>query len=971
VLPTIKCRQGILKITRITGGQGKKILESEVEKILASEIDWELKPVRLSVGKYAFYAGFHHQGSRGGTIRGIWDSAKGQISLGGDVLRSGAAVFGNGWDMKNIKFEAEYGNDAISISQFHWEMDGGSVDINCAAKWPKHATEYTGRIRLKDLSIADEYAANKLVYSPAVLDVVGEGLKTFFTKYRPNGLGEVDIEFSGQLGGKFLCDGTVKCSDVTVSYRDFPYSLEHLQGQLLVTQDSVLLEDLRCSHGKVDLNINGFSSGFGDEMEYDVRITSENMQFDDDLYRALNTKQKELWFAFTPSGSGRIVQQLSKRPGQAKTANLVVNLDGASAVYQHFPYQLNNLTGKVIAEPGVIEFVNVVSAYDGKKITLNGRVTETKSERPQYNIVVKAENIPIDSQLKTALPGRQREFYEQFTVNAVTDVEINVFPNEVGKRLVEYIAKAEIRGESLVYKQFPYQLNDVYLRADLTPDVVILREMTGIRGDGRVRVSGNIWPGDRAEDEPKVCLSLEAVGIELDDELLESLPDTAQKIIGPLNVGGIVNVTADLNIGATEADCPGHKIAIDCINTNVSFEKFVWPIEHITGRIELDANKLLISLESSDTRGVKYGNIHFDSKVDLVDGLAMDGWFTIDANDVIIDDNFAEAFSGTGSDIFNQVEAEGRMDLSIKNGQFFPQKDDGSRRFKVPIEAKLTNCNLGRNGLISDLNANVSMHVSYETGNGLSEANAKIVGRSLLVKGRPLSNLQAFGKYEPNDKKFVCRQFISDCCGGKVTGQCSLDYPGRKGSGYMLQMIFDSLELESIVHAVDTSPSEKLYSGSANCDFVMSGALGDNSNRIGRINIGVNDVQVTERSLAGKVLTAANRNKPSDFFFKDMSIRSFIRRNELVFEQVLMSGSSTALQGSGKVNLDNSELDLEFAAFGSGQMQGEPSMLESLAKGLGSAIVKVEVRGNIEEPVITTTKLPVFRKPFELFGEKK
>ena len=718
------------------------------------------------------------------------------------------------------------------------------------------------------------------------------------------------------------------------------------------------------------MNINGYSKGFGKEIEYDVRITSDNMQLDDDLYMALNTKQKELWFTFTPSGTAKISQRIRKQPTEKEFANLTVELDGSSAVYQHFPYQLKNLTGKLIAKQDMIEFVDVVSAYDGKKITLNGRVTETESERPKYNIVISAENIPIDSQLKMALPARQRKFYDHFTVDAVTDVEINVFPNEVGRRLVEYIANAEIRADSLVYKRFPYQLNDVYVRADLTPDIIILREMTGRRGDGNVRISGKIWPDDSDADEPIVCLSIEADGIELDDELVGSLPADAQKTIGPLNVGGVVNVSADMNIGAAKVDCPEYKVVIDCVDANMKFEKFAWPIKHITGRIELSSDDLLISLKSVDTVGGRHGIVNFDSKVDLVDGRAAGGWFTIDANDVIIDNKFAEAFSGTGSDIFKQVEAVGRMDLSIKNGQFFPQKDGGGRRFEIPIEAEFEDSSLGKNRLISDLNASVSMQVSYETGSGLSQANAKVIGKSLKIKGRDLSNLRAFGRYEPEDNKFVCRQFISDCCGGKVTGQFSLDYPGSAGSDYMMQMVFDSLKLERVVHAVDTSPSEKLYRGSAGGDFALSGALGDKNSRIGRINIGVSNMEVTERSLAGKVLAAAKRDKPSDFIFSDMSVRSFIRRDELVFEQVLMSGSSTALRGSGKVNLNKNEIDLDFVAFGE-QVEGEPSMLESLAKGLGGAIVKVEVHGNLDEPEITTTKLPVFRTPFELFGEKK
>jgi len=969
-LPKIKCIQGILKVTHVAGSQDETILESSVEKILKTEIDWELKPVRLSKGKYAIYA-VHHQGSKYGVLRGILDSAKGQVLLGGKLIMGQRQVFGNSWDMENIQFDAAYDKNGISISKLYWEMGDGSIDINCTAQWPKQASGYAGSILVKNLSIADECASNKLVYSPAVLKLTGEMLGEFFMDYRPNGPGEVDVEFSGQFGGKFLFDGTVTPTDVEIKYCEFPYLIEHLQGQLKVSQDRVLLDGLKCSHGQVDLNIDGFSGGSGDGLEYDVLITSENMLFDSDLYLALDRKQKDLWFTFTPSGVGGIVQRLRKKPGQEKTVDLEVNLDGASAVYEHFPYQLNNLTGKLIADASTLEFVNVVSAYDGKRITLNGKVTDTESERPQYNIVVNAENIPIDSHLKTALPARQRDFYEQFTVNALTDVEIRVFPNEVGRRLVDYIAIAEIRGKSLVYKQFPYPLNDVHVRAELTPDVMILREMTGTRGDGRVYISGKIWPGESEEDEAKACLAIEADGIELDDELLDSLPEAARKAIGPLNVGGIVNVAANMNIGAAEAECAEYKITINCIDANIRFEKFAWPIERITGRIELGANELIISLESVDTTGVKHGRVSFDSEIDLVDGLSAGGWFTIDANDVIIDDKFAEALSGVGSDIFQEVKAAGRMDLRVKNGHFFPRKDDGSRRFEVPIEAKFKNCSMGSNELISDLNANVSMHVSYEAGRGLNEANAKVVGKSLKLKGRPLSDLRALGRYEPKDKKFVCRQFISDCCGGKVTGQFSLDYPGQAGSGYMMQMVFDSLELERVVHAAGTGVSEKLYSGSANGDFAMSGLVGDIDSRIGRINIGVSDVKVTERSLAGKVLTAAKRNNPSDFVFKDMTIRSFIRRDELVFEQVLMSGSSTALRGSGKVNLDSSEIDLDFAAFGGGQAKGEPSMLESLAKGLGGAIVKVEVRGSIEEPTIKTTKLPVFKKPFEIFGEKK
>ena len=52
------------------------------------------------------------------------------------------------------------------------------------------------------------------------------------------------------------------------------------------------------------------------------------------------------------------------------------------------------------------------------------------------------------------LTAKQREFYEHFEMDALTDVEIKVFPNEVGRRLVEYIAKVNIRDAKLIYNKF-------------------------------------------------------------------------------------------------------------------------------------------------------------------------------------------------------------------------------------------------------------------------------------------------------------------------------------------------------------------------------------------------------------------------------------------------------------------------------------------------------------------------------------
>jgi hypothetical protein len=127
-------------------------------------------------------------------------------------------------------------------------------------------------------------------------------------------------------------------------------------------------------------------------------------------------------------------------------------------------------------------------------------------------------------------------------------------------------------------------------------------------------------------------------------------------------------------------------------------------------------------------------------------------------------------------------------------------------------------------------------------------------------------------------------------------------------------------------------------------------------------------MELARRSLLGKVITAMQLNDPTDFIFSGMTVEAYLKEREIIFEQVYMSGKSMVLQGNGQLDLENNDVDLDFIASGK-RVTSEPSFLESLAKGLGSAVVKVEVHGDVEQPNIETT-MPLFKNPLGIFGTK-
>jgi len=71
--------------------------------------------------------------------------------------------------------------------------------------------------------------------------------------------------------------------------------------------------------------------------------------------------------------------------------------------------------------------------------------------------------------------------------------------------------------------------------------------------------------------------------------------------------------------------------------------------------------------------------------------------------------------------------------------------------------------------------------------------------------------------------------------------------------------------------------------------------------------------------------------------------------------------------GKGLVDLEQNAVDLEFRSYGS-VMTSDPSFFETLARGLGAAVMRVKVSGSVDEPHIVTTPLPVLSGPLELLG---
>ena len=78
-----------------------------------------------------------------------------------------------------------------------------------------------------------------------------------------------------------------------------------------------------------------------------------------------------------------------------------------------------------------------------------------------------------------------------------------------------------------------------------------------------------------------------------------------------------------------------------------------------------------------------------------------------------------------------------------------------------------------------------------------------------------------------------------------------------------------------------------------------------------------------------------------------------------------------AFYGSGWLDLKTDDIKMTLTARSRRLASANPSVWQSLTEGLSRAVVRVEVKGKISDPQITTMPLPVIKETLEILGTPK
>jgi hypothetical protein len=937
-MPRVRLNSGILQYTKASKGK--------VEVAVSVPLDAEFGSDEKTQKGYGFKITTADQvsGFAQSVLTGLWEP--GSVTIAGGISSVDIPEFEMAWIIDVMAAELAYDKDGA----------------------------FSLKLNVTDLRSVRNPVPDKLVLVEPALAKSSPfaALQRFFDRYQPSGRIDVDLDASGSFNrlSESTLTGTASCKDIAICYYKFKYAIKGLAGQVDFTNSSVDLNNLTGTHGDVRLFFNGWSRGFGPDWKYLIKITSDNMPLDNDLYEALNPKQQEFWAAFSPAGSAAIDYQFSRESPTDKWKRLVVEPRGAEAVYRSFPYPLKDLKGKLAFERDRVIFSDLVSQADDRKITLNGEVVTSGENKQTYDINARINNIPLDSTLEAALPAKQRDLFKRFDPCGLASGWVNISAQTESP--ASFTADLSFEKASMKSDKLPLPITGISARAVFSPDSIVVREFCGKYRDGLISMTGRIGPNDEL-GQTLYNISTTFDDAELNDDLFDLLGESTKKIVAEWKPAGRVNLVADLN-RESPSESANFAVTIECLRNTVSFPKFPHPLKDVTGTLVVDGDVIQLrdisaTLDYGEPEPQDEATVNVSGQVKLADGAFDSALLRVLAKDILFDEQLSLALPRRTHSLYDGLAAPGRFDLDFEDVRV-RRTNDGRKSIDFTGDVALKNCGFRVSGSRIELDSVLKTKGQYKTAQGFSNCRATLDGGTLKVWGKTLRSLSSDIFYDPNQATWSTEHLVADFYGGKIKGKFVFNRAAEQAGSYVLQTGFDNVDLKRFLAdtKLEQAPENGYTSGQMDGSLSINAQIGDISTRIGACKLAIGDMQVGKLSPLAKLLNVLQLTKPKDFAFDRMLVDSYIRGNNLLVRTLDLAGRAFAFSGSGQLDLRSLNVDLKLTARGQRLATDDPSILQSLTEGLGQAVVRIDVAGNLHEPKITTETLPVIRETLQVLG---
>lgn len=428
-----------------------------------------------------------------------------------------------------------------------------------------------------------------------------ESLRQVWDEYRPRGIADLDHRLVLEAGVVTENRARIALVDVGIEMTSPPVNLEGVRGAIEVTPHSVEVIDPlvgRAFSGRAELQgaIALLPDGPGGG-HVELELTS--FLLDDRVRSALPDAVAREWDLYSPRGiaDARISARGETFPPEV--GDTFIDLRGVDITYRDYPYPLHGLSGTISIVDRAIS-IEVNGPSDQRPLARIDARAEIAPDRPMQ-IQVRLGELPLDDELRRALPDEIGEVYDEYDPGGVADLTVLVLRDAPGEpQRVE--VHLDPKGASLAHEVFPLRVTDVTGSLVFFEERAELRDLRGRHGESLVRLDiGEVgYDGEHPTE-----LSIVAPELVVTPEVLAALPPESREVaasfgIDRLERNGKLATTVDL-IAPPGGDLEFEVIAEVIDPVTIRYEDFPLPLVFHTGRFLYRSSEELITIEQVAT----------------------------------------------------------------------------------------------------------------------------------------------------------------------------------------------------------------------------------------------------------------------------------------------------------------------------------------------------------------------------------
>lgn len=876
----------------------------------------------------------------GSRIDGIWNRQKGhgQVTLVGQIQMPLTYIYGNAWNLRQIRLDCLYEKNLVDIQRFSCQMGTGQMDLQGTLTGPPGNRNLDLQVQLENLLLTRTPQADAIVYTEAVLNLLDPGLQRFLRRFQPEGFGDMSLRISGKLSdlAQSQITGQIICRDISVLNQQFPYLLEKMTGRIELTGKNLTLHDLQARHGPSVFVISGRVEEMGPRARVAMHITSRDLLLTEEIKQALSPRLQQTWFEFAPTGKCAIEYDFLRRPDRSKKQHLTVDLLDTSCTYDRYPYPLTNLTGTVVFEPNSVTLKNVTSRPGAdQRITIAGTISRLREDAPLCDLHIRTNHLVLDQTFRNTFRKSQRQMLEKFDIDGRLDLDMQVRGTVLPPQPIPFRANMTVQASSMSWKQFPLPFRDLQMKASVNPEEMKIESLTAAYGpDGQCRMSGQIRREGGQPPRFSGVFSVSANDLPLDDPFWKAMQTAGiyPGLLSRVRAQGIV-------------DLDGHFSASDLQTSDFSRQ------------LTIQFKECSLYAPGRDWKsGPVMGTLHVrDRRIDLESCIL---------NQLPVNEAFRDLLPPDKAGILSILEPLAILDVELEHLQW--NTDPRLSSFDGKGRIGIHQGTVPRLSL-EQLEGFLAGRITSRAGWNSMEGSGTFGARSFCVLGRTVTDLAGPWRADPNTGQWTCEPVSAGCYDGRMLGKLIVqtdqpDWPYQAG------VVFENIRLDPLLRAGRLTQQDRTVAeGHLRGSIDLGGRLWKFENNEGRIQLEAADMKLGRESLFGRALTMMQMRRPTEYTFTEMLIEALLKDGVLDSERILLAGENAVYRGAGKLNLADRSIRMELTAFGRRKDQ-EPSLLSALAENLGAALARVEVTGTLDQPDIHPVPLPILPRPFGLFG---